>query len=121
MFVRLYVCMFQFSAAETLMTSIIDEFPNFFRQRKRQILFRISVCLSGFVLGIPMVTQGGSHLLNLVDEAVLGFPLLLIGLMEYLVIIFIYGEFGVLRLRAEENKWLLICSEFVPTAVFCVQ
>jgi hypothetical protein len=81
----------QFSAAETLMTSIIDEFPAFFKTRKRQMAFRITVCLLGFLLGIPMVTQGGSHLLNLVDEAVLGFPLLLIGLTEYLVIIFIYG------------------------------
>ncbi|CAG5119645.1 unnamed protein product [Candidula unifasciata] len=81
----------QFSAAETLMTSIIDEFPHFFRQRKRQVLFRISVCLLGFILGIPMVTQGGSHLLDLVDEAVLGFPLLFIGLFEYVVVIYIYG------------------------------
>ncbi|KAH9513801.1 Sodium- and chloride-dependent glycine transporter 2, partial [Bulinus truncatus] len=81
----------QFSAAETIMTSIIDEFPKFFNTRKRQTLFRISVCAMGFILGIPMVTQGGSHLLNLVDEAVLGFPLLLIGLFEYIVIIYLYG------------------------------
>ncbi|BFZ15628.1 hypothetical protein BsWGS_18667 [Bradybaena similaris] len=81
----------QFSAAETLMTSIIDEFPHFFKQKKRQFLFRISVCLFGFILGIPMVTQGGSHLLDLVDSAVLGFPLLLIGLIEFIVVIYIYG------------------------------
>ncbi|KAK0043211.1 sodium- and chloride-dependent glycine transporter 1 [Biomphalaria pfeifferi] len=81
----------QFSAAETIMTSIIDEFPKFFNTRKRQTIFRIAVCLMGFILGIPMVTQGGSHLLNLVDEAVLGFPLLLIGLFEYIVIIYLYG------------------------------
>ncbi|XP_055869852.1 sodium- and chloride-dependent glycine transporter 2-like isoform X1 [Biomphalaria glabrata] len=81
----------QFSAAETIMTSIIDEFPKFFNTRKRQTIFRIAVCMMGFILGIPMVTQGGSHLLNLVDEAVLGFPLLLIGLFEYIVIIYLYG------------------------------
>uniref|UniRef100_A0A2C9KN30 Uncharacterized protein n=1 Tax=Biomphalaria glabrata TaxID=6526 RepID=A0A2C9KN30_BIOGL len=73
------------------MTSIIDEFPKFFNTRKRQTIFRIAVCMMGFILGIPMVTQGGSHLLNLVDEAVLGFPLLLIGLFEYIVIIYLYG------------------------------
>ncbi|XP_059158822.1 sodium- and chloride-dependent glycine transporter 1-like [Physella acuta] len=99
----------QFSAAETIMTAIIDEFPAFFRTRKRQLLFRVFVCLSGFVLGIPMVTNGGSHLLNLVDEAVLGFPLLLIGLFEYIVIIYLYG-YGKF---AEDVKAMLGFNPFV--------
>lgn len=81
----------QFSAAETIMTSILDEFPAFFKRRPRQVLFRVSVCMLAFLLGIPMITQGGFHLLNLVDEAVLGFPLLFIGLLEYVAIIHFYG------------------------------
>ncbi|GFO32580.1 transporter, partial [Plakobranchus ocellatus] len=82
----------QFSAAETIMTSVIDEFPMFFRvSPARPLLYRISVCLAAFILGIPMVAQGGSYLLNLVDEAVLGFPMLFIGFFEYFAIIHLYG------------------------------
>jgi SNF family Na+-dependent transporter len=99
----------QFSAAETLMTSIIDEFPQFFKVKKRQMLFRIGVCLAAFILGIPMVTQGGSHLLDLVDAAVLGFPLLLIGLCEYIVIIYMYGY----SRFAEDIKSMVGFSPFI--------
>uniref|UniRef100_A0A0B7A795 Transporter n=1 Tax=Arion vulgaris TaxID=1028688 RepID=A0A0B7A795_9EUPU len=99
----------QFSAAETLMTSVIDEFPHFFKQRKRQTIFRLAVCMSGFILGIPMVTQGGSHLLDLVDEAVLGFPLLLIGLFEYIVVIYLYGY----SKFAEDVKSMVGFSPFI--------
>ncbi|GFR72983.1 sodium- and chloride-dependent glycine transporter 1-like [Elysia marginata] len=82
----------QFSAAETIMTSVMDDFPKVFAgKRARQILFRISVCLVAFVLGIPMVAQGGQHLFYLVDGAVLEFPLLFVGLFEYIAIIHIYG------------------------------
>ncbi|KAK3734300.1 hypothetical protein RRG08_058456 [Elysia crispata] len=82
----------QFSAAETIMSSVMDEFPKVFAGRKsRQIMFRICVCLAAFVLGIPMVAQGGQHLFYLVDEAVLGYPLLFVGLLEYFVIIHLYG------------------------------
>ena len=92
----LFVVCPQFSAAETIMTSVIDEFPKFFGGNKaRQVMFRISVCLAAFILGIPMVAQGGSHLFNLVDESVLGFPLLFIGFFEYFVVIHLYGEFVV--------------------------
>lgn len=82
----------QFSAAETIMTSVMDEFPKIFAGRKmRQTLFRILVCLAAFILGIPMVAQGGSHLLDIVDGAVLEIPLLVVGLLEYIAIIYIYG------------------------------
>ncbi|CAG5127092.1 unnamed protein product [Candidula unifasciata] len=98
-----------FSSAETLMTAIIDEFPHFFRGRKRKILFRLSLCALEFLLGIPMITQGGSHLLDLVDSAMIGFPLLFIGLFEYIVIIYIYGY----RQFAADVKAMVGFSPFI--------
>ena len=49
--------MFQFSTVETVITAFIDEFPQFFNSRKRVVIFRISVCVAAFLLGLPMVTQ----------------------------------------------------------------
>jgi hypothetical protein len=91
------------------MTSIIDEFPNVFGTKPKQVAMRLGVVLCAWVLGIPMVTQGGQHLLFLVDEAVLGFPLLFIGLFEYIVIIHIYGY----RNFANDIKSMLGFSPFI--------
>ncbi|XP_070184414.1 sodium- and chloride-dependent glycine transporter 1-like, partial [Littorina saxatilis] len=81
----------QFSASETVMTSILDQFPHTFNTGPRRTLMRASVCLLGFLLGIPMVTGSGNYLLSMVDEAVLGYPVLTVGLMECLVVVIIYG------------------------------
>nr|KAG5713675.1 hypothetical protein BaRGS_024723 [Batillaria attramentaria] len=81
----------QFSTVETVITAVVDEIPHVLCTPKRLIIFRISVCLAAFLLGLPMVTQGGSYLLDLVDNALLGFPMLAVGLMELLVICIFYG------------------------------
>ncbi|PVD38280.1 hypothetical protein C0Q70_00891 [Pomacea canaliculata] len=55
------------------------------------LALRIFVCAGAFVLGIPLVTQSGFYLLDLVDSALLGFPMLTVGLMEFMVLVVLYG------------------------------
>lgn len=81
----------QFSTVETVITACLDEYPSMFRTRRRVIIFRMGVCVAGFLLGLPMVTQSGSYLLDLVDNALLGFPMLAVGLLEFIIIITMYG------------------------------
>ncbi|XP_046351909.1 sodium- and chloride-dependent glycine transporter 2-like [Haliotis rufescens] len=81
----------QFSIVETVMTAMIDEFPQYISTRKRQILFRLCVCLGAFLLGLPIVTQSGAYLLDLVDTYILGFPTLFIAFFELIAICYIYG------------------------------
>ncbi|XP_067686410.1 sodium- and chloride-dependent glycine transporter 2-like [Haliotis asinina] len=81
----------QFSIVETVMTAMIDEFPQYISTPKRKLLFRASVCLGAFLLGLPIVTQSGSYLLDLVDSYILGFPTLFIALFELIAISYIYG------------------------------
>lgn len=81
----------QFSACETVMTSIIDQYSHVFNTRLRRILMRAAVCLAGFLLGIPMVTGSGKYLLDLIDSAVLGYPVLVVGFMECVIIVILYG------------------------------
>ncbi|XP_029647898.2 sodium- and chloride-dependent glycine transporter 1-like [Octopus sinensis] len=82
----------QFSLVETVMSSLMDEWQDKLRRNwKTQTAFRVCVCLVTFLFGLPMTTQAGMYILNLVDTSVGGFPFLFIGLTECLTICYIYG------------------------------
>ncbi|KAK7486087.1 hypothetical protein BaRGS_00022696, partial [Batillaria attramentaria] len=55
----------KFVHVQTITSAIADTFPFYFGSKKRWIT--LAVCLLGFVLGIPFVTQGGLHVLSLCD------------------------------------------------------
>ncbi|XP_052814303.1 sodium- and chloride-dependent glycine transporter 1-like [Mya arenaria] len=81
----------QFSIVETVLTGLIDEFPSIAHNKVYTILFRAGFCAFGFFMGLPMVTGAGFHLLDLVDNATGGFPLLFVGFFEIVAVIYIYG------------------------------
>jgi solute carrier family 6 amino acid transporter-like protein 5/7/9/14 len=81
----------QFSCVECIMSALLDEFPKLRKSPRNTIVFRISVLIVSFGLGIPFVCNGGSYLLELVDYSVGGFPLLFIGFVELIAINWIYG------------------------------
>lgn len=81
----------EFSIVETVLTGIIDEFPALKKTKLRTILFRACACTLGFLLGLPMTTGAGFHLLDLMDGATGGFPLLFVGFFETIAIVYIYG------------------------------
>lgn len=81
----------EFSYVETFLCAIGDEFPQYLRLRKNNIIFRAVMLGSAFLLGLPMVCSGGIYLLNIVDYSVGGFPLLVVGFMELVAVNWIYG------------------------------
>lgn len=83
----------EFSIVETVLTGVLDDFPTITKSRFYTVLFRAGYCIVGFLLGLPMVTGCGFHLLDLVDNATGGFPLLFVGFFEVIAIIYIYGFF----------------------------
>ncbi|CAC5406551.1 unnamed protein product [Mytilus coruscus] len=81
-----------FSMTETVITGIYDQFEDFMKKDKRRLyFFRLFVCFFFFVLGLPMVTKGGLYMLNLLDNYVGGFPLLIVGVIELIVVVHVYG------------------------------
>jgi NSS family neurotransmitter:Na+ symporter len=68
------------SLIESVVSSLID---NFSVSRKKAITI---VSIVGFLLGVPMVTQGGLAILDIVDHFVNIFGLLVVGLVEMLVL-----------------------------------
>ncbi|KAL4217326.1 hypothetical protein ACF0H5_023777 [Mactra antiquata] len=81
----------EFSIVETVLTGLLDDFPRISKSKTGTVLFRAGYCLLGFVLGLPMVTGCGFHILDLVDNATGGFPLLFVGFFEVVAVIYIYG------------------------------
>ncbi|XP_064598139.1 sodium- and chloride-dependent glycine transporter 1-like isoform X2 [Liolophura sinensis] len=81
----------QFSGMETVITSVIDEYPKLLRQKVPSILCRLGLVILTCILGIPMATQGGQYLLTLIDANIGGYPFLVVGLMELITLNWIYG------------------------------
>lgn len=82
-----------FSITETVITGFADELGSKLNTRWKRVGYRFAICATAYLLGLPMVTRGGSYLLDVVDTFVGGFPLLIIGFLECVVIIYIYGFF----------------------------
>lgn len=79
----------QFAMMETVISSIIDEFPTYLRKRKQWVT--ISCCIICFILGIPMVTSGGMYVLTLMDSFSGSYGLMIVCLGELIAVSWIYG------------------------------
>jgi NSS family neurotransmitter:Na+ symporter len=73
------------SLIESVVSSLID---NFSFSRKKAVAL---VSLTGFILGIPLVTGGGLAILDIVDHFVNIFGLLVVGFVEMLVLSYAFG------------------------------
>ncbi|CAK8672268.1 unnamed protein product [Clavelina lepadiformis] len=78
-----------FATLETIVTSFTDVFPTTLRRHKA--LFTLAVCVVLFLLGIPLVTQGGFYYLHLMDSYAASYTLILCAIVEMLAISYIYG------------------------------
>ncbi|XP_049679549.1 sodium-dependent proline transporter-like isoform X6 [Accipiter gentilis] len=70
--------------------AILDEFPALDNQRKKAALLG-ALCTSFYLLGLPLVTQGGIFWFTLIDKYSTGFGLITISLFMCLGITFCYG------------------------------
>jgi len=78
-----------FPTTENIATSVIDQFAHLFRPYKFWVT--LSMCFLLMLLGIPLTTNGGMYLLQLMDAFGVGYALLLLGLVEILVVAWLYG------------------------------
>ncbi|XP_067932266.1 sodium- and chloride-dependent glycine transporter 1-like [Watersipora subatra] len=82
----------EFSMMECVLTAFLDEYPQYLKtSRLREILFRTGSCFFCFLCGLPMVTEGGFYLLNLLDNYLGGFPLIIVGIGEFAAVNWVYG------------------------------
>jgi len=78
----------QFAIVETVLTGVLDFAPKL-RPYKTPVVG--ALCSIGFIIGLPLTTGGGSYLLDLLDYYAAGWPYLFIGLVELIIISYVYG------------------------------
>ncbi|KAL4230415.1 hypothetical protein ACF0H5_010797 [Mactra antiquata] len=79
----------QFGMFETCLSAFMDEFPGVLR--KRRVLVSAVACFIEFLLGLPLITEGGIYILQIIDWYCASFSLMLISLTECLAIGWVYG------------------------------
>ncbi|XP_061083816.1 sodium- and chloride-dependent GABA transporter 2-like isoform X2 [Conger conger] len=82
----------QFVCLECLMTSVTDMFPDVFRRGHQRELLLLGMCITCFLLGLFMVTEGGLYVLQLFDHYVCsGSNLLLLAVCQSIGMGWIYS------------------------------
>lgn len=79
----------QFTLIETVVTTIVDTWPEKLRHRKPLVL--LVCCIVLFFAGLIICTNGGMYVLQLMDNYCASYSALMIGLAEVIVIAWIYG------------------------------
>jgi len=80
----------EFCIVESLVTGIVDMWPEQLRPKRRQ--FTTALCLLLFALGVPMVTQGGAYIFQLMDfYGASGIPILWCCFFQTIAIGWIFG------------------------------
>ncbi|XP_039191296.1 sodium- and chloride-dependent glycine transporter 2 isoform X2 [Crotalus tigris] len=109
-----------FATIETIVTSVSDEFPKYLRTHKP--LFTLGCCISFFIMGFPMITQGGMYMLQLVDTYAASYSLVIIAIFELVGISYIYGlqrfcEDIEMMIGFQPNKFWRVCWAFVTPTI----
>ncbi|BFZ09127.1 hypothetical protein BsWGS_12166 [Bradybaena similaris] len=78
----------QFAMVETVLTGVLDQYPQY---RPRKTLVILVICIILFLFGLPLTCPGGMYLLQLMDNYVGGMTLIIIGFVEIVALVFIYG------------------------------
>merc|ERR1719422_1478317 len=85
----------EFCIVESLVTGIVDMWPDYLRPRRRK--FTTLICLLLFLMGVPMVTNGGAYVFQLMDfYSASGIPILWCCFFQTIAIGWIFGanKFG---------------------------
>ncbi|XP_005093279.1 sodium- and chloride-dependent glycine transporter 1 [Aplysia californica] len=80
----------QFVMCETILTTIGDLWPQFVGKSK--VIFKVVFLFILFLISLPYATEGGMYLFQLVDWYFASFAMVLDGLLELVVVNWIYGS-----------------------------
>ncbi|XP_066524970.1 LOW QUALITY PROTEIN: sodium- and chloride-dependent GABA transporter 2-like [Hoplias malabaricus] len=82
----------EFVCVESLVTAIVDFYPDVFRRKNRRELFLFVLVFFSFLLGLIMLTEGGMYVFQLFDYyAASGMCLLFMAIFESFCIAWVYG------------------------------
>lgn len=79
----------QFAMMEAVVVGITDRFPD--TLRKHRIKFVLACCVVCFILGLPLTTKGGMHILTLYNWYAASYALIMLSFLELVIVAWIYG------------------------------
>lgn len=79
----------QFGMVETVVSGLTDYYPN--HLRKHGTLTALVVCVVFFLLGLPMASQGGIYMFELINWYSCWISLMLVGVFECVAVAYFYG------------------------------
>ncbi|KPP59142.1 sodium- and chloride-dependent GABA transporter 3-like [Scleropages formosus] len=83
----------QFVCVESLVTAIVDMYPQIFRRGYRRELLILGMSVVSYLLGLIMLTEGGMYVFQLMDSyAASGMCLLFVAIFESICIGWVYGS-----------------------------
>lgn len=80
-----------FGNMEGITTAVLDEFPELRSNMKHKVIFLGLLCLSFYLMGLLLVTNGGIYWFTLIDSFSTSFGLIIITLFMCLGVSFFYG------------------------------
>nr|XP_060460426.1 sodium- and chloride-dependent glycine transporter 2 [Panthera onca] len=113
-----------FATIETIVTSISDEFPKYLRTHKP--VFTLGCCICFFIMGFPMITQGGIYMFQLVDTYAASYALVIIAIFELVGISYVYGlqrfcEDIEMMIGFQPNIFWKVCWAFVTPTILTAE
>nr|XP_044993713.1 sodium- and chloride-dependent GABA transporter 2 isoform X3 [Jaculus jaculus] len=82
----------QFVCVESLVTALVDMYPQKFRRKNRRETLILLVSVFSFLVGLVMLTEGGMYVFQLFDYyAASGMCLLFVAIFESLCVAWVYG------------------------------
>ncbi|KAJ6659966.1 hypothetical protein lerEdw1_018163 [Lerista edwardsae] len=82
----------QFVCVESLVTAIVDLFPEIFRKKGRRELLILAIAVICYLLGLLLVTEGGMYIFQLFDYyGASGMCLLFLAIFEVICVGWVYG------------------------------
>lgn len=116
----------QFGSIQMITSSIIDHWPHL-----REVQWRAyaGVCLFCFVAGLPMTCNGGIYLFTLIEWHTASWNIFLIGMLEIVILAWIYGigktldnirEMGIKLMMVTRMYWRSVWVVITPIGLFVI-
>ncbi|TNN10086.1 Creatine transporter [Schistosoma japonicum] len=113
-----------FAGVEGFITAVGDYFPYEMADKWIRCVFVGCVCIASYLVGLSMVTNGGMYIFLLFDYYSGSRIILIVGLLESLVIGYIYGYKRISKdmklMYGYSLKWIVFLFWCVTTPIFCL-
>lgn len=76
---------------ESTISTFMDVFHEKINTNKKKIITRGLICAVYFGFGLTMASQAGLYILNLIDYYISGYPTIVVGILQMIVVPWIYG------------------------------